>query len=101
VSKTLYMFAKLEAKPELKSQLHERLLEMVELTNQEKGCIFYNLNVDRQNDNVYYFLEAWQDEAALALHMETPYVKAIIADAPTFTLSGIESCTMHQIAPNK
>jgi quinol monooxygenase YgiN len=99
MSKQLIMCAKFKAKSEFRDELRDRLLEMVKLTNQEEGCLFYNLYVDRDDDNVFYFLEGWMSTDALATHEKTPHVRALIADAPRLTTDGIRIDFMHQISP--
>ena len=95
----LFMCARFHAKPEHKDELRARLTEMVKLTHKEEGCLFYNLHVDRNNESIFYFLEGWKDKAALELHNSTPYVQAIIADAPRLAIDGVRVEFMHRIAP--
>ena len=95
----LFMCARFQAKPEHLLELRNRLLEMVELTCQEEGSLFYNLHVDRSDESIFYFLEGWKDQAALEFHDTTPYVQAIIADAQRLTVNGIRVDFMHRIAP--
>lgn len=42
--------------------------KMVEETRKEPGCIFYDLARDEADDSVFYFIEKYQDEAALEAH---------------------------------
>lgn len=93
----LFMCARFQAKPEFLIELRDRLFEMVDLTIQEPGCLFYNLHNDRDDESIFYFLEGWKDQAALQLHDATSYVQAIIANAPRLTVSGIRVEFMHRI----
>ena len=95
----LFMCARFQAKPESVIELRARLLEMVDLTLQEPGCLFYNLHTDRDDESIFYFLEGWKDQAALKFHDATSYVQAIIADAPRLTVGGIRVEFMHRISP--
>lgn len=92
------MCARFQAKPEKLEELRTRLLEMVEFTIKEPGCLFYNLHVDRSDPTVFYFLEGWKDADALAFHDKTPYVQAIINDAPGLTTDGIKVNFMTKIS---
>lgn len=83
------MCARFQAKKEKLEELRGRLLEMVEFTSQEEGNLFYDLHVDNSDSTIFYFLEGWKSAEALAFHDQTPYVKAIIADAPELTVDGI------------
>jgi len=95
----LFMCARFQAKPEFVIELRARLLEMVDLTLKEPGCLFYNLHTDRDDESIFYFLEGWKDQAALQFHDATSYVQAIIADAPRLTVGGIRVEFMHRISP--
>jgi quinol monooxygenase YgiN len=50
-------------------------------TRKEKGNLVYDLNHDTQDPSHYLIYERWQNLAALAAHLETPYIKALLADA--------------------
>ena len=97
--KAVSMCVRFQAKPEHREELHKRLLEMVVLSNQEEGCLFYNLHIDQTDPNTFYFLEAWKDQAAFDFHASTDYVKAINADAIAMTSSPSRVEFMHKIAP--
>ena len=99
LEKAVSMCVRFQAKPEHRVELSRRLLEMVELSNQEEGCLFYNLHIDQENPNTFYFLEAWKDQAAFDFHASTDYVKAINADAIAMTSSPSRVEFMHKIAP--
>lgn len=92
------MCARFQAKEEKLDELRSRLLQMVEFTSQEEGCLFYNLHIDRNDPTVFYFLEGWKNSAALAFHDKTPYVQAIIQDAPELTTDGIKVNFMSKIS---
>ena len=93
----IYMFATFQAKPEKRDELLGRLLEMVKLTQQESVCFFYHLHVDRDSSYIFHFVECWEDQAALDFHMNTPYIKAIVSDAPDLTTSGIDIRFMNRV----
>ena len=92
------MCARFQAKEEKLDELRSRLLQMVEFTSQEEGCLFYNLHIDRNDPTVFYFLEGWKNSAALAFHDQTPYVQAIIQDALELTIDGIKVNFMSKIS---
>lgn len=93
----IYMFAKFHAKPGRRDEVHERLQEMVLLTNKEPGCVFYHLHVDREVSEIFYFMECWEDQKALDFHMQTPYVEAILRDSQSLTVDGIDISFMNRI----
>ena len=83
------MIARFEAADGVREELLLRLKEMERLTQSEPGCIYYELNVDRDNENVFYFREAWESAEDLALHDQTAHVVAIREDQKRFTKDGI------------
>lgn len=97
-SNEIYMCARFQAKQEKLEELRVRLFQMVEFTKGEEGCLFYNLHVDRSDPTIFYFLEGWKNEEALAFHDQTPYVQAIIKDAPELTVDGIKVNFMSKIS---
>ena len=97
--KAVSMCVRFQAKPEYRDELHTRLLEMVVLSNQEVGCLFYNLHIDQEDPNTFYFLEAWKDQEEFDFHASTDYVIAINADAIAMTSSPSRFEFMHKISP--
>ena len=95
----LFMCARFQAKPEHKDELRARLMEMVDLTHQEMGCLFYNLHVDSNYESIFYFLEGWRDQESLDFHNSTPYIRATVVDAPRLSVDGVRVEFMHRIAP--
>ena len=95
----LFMCARFQAKPEHVIELRTRLIEMVKLTHKEEGCLFYNLHVDINHESTFYFLEGWRDQESLEFHNSTPYIQAIIMDAPRLSVDGVRVEIMHRIAP--
>lgn len=94
----IIMCARFQAKKEKLEILKGRLLEMVELTSKEEGNLFYDLHIDVNDPTIFYFLEGWKNSEALAFHDQTPYVRAIIADAPELTVDGINVNFMTKIS---
>ena len=97
-SEQIFMCARFQAKPEKLEELRARLLEMVTHTSQEEDCLFYNLHVDRTDPTIFYFLEGWKNQEALAFHDSTHYVQAIIRDSTELTTDGIQVNFMTKIS---
>ena len=91
-----HMVARFESADGVREELLARLLEMEQLTQSEPGCVYYTLNVDRKNPNIFYFREAWNSDGDLALHDQTAHVKAIREDEKRLTKGGISVLFMQQ-----
>ena len=100
MSEVLYICVKFTAKDGCREELRSRLLEMVEITVKEEGCLFYDLHVDRDDDSVFYFFEGWETKELHALHAAAPHVSALFADVPRLTVDGARLEFMHQVSPN-
>jgi quinol monooxygenase YgiN len=101
MSEVLYISVKFTAKDGSKEELKNRLIEMVDITVKEDGCLFYDLHVDRDDDSVFYYFEGWANKELHAKHAEAPHVAALFADLPRLTVDGARLDFMHKIAPVK
>ncbi len=80
----LAMWVKVRVKPGER----ERFLAAIEADalgseRDEPGCYRFNVLRDSKDDNVYYFYEVYQDEAALEAHRKAPHYAVWRAAADT------------------
>jgi (4S)-4-hydroxy-5-phosphonooxypentane-2,3-dione isomerase len=80
----LAMWVKVRVKPEERA----RFLQAIEVDalgseRDEPGCLRFNVLQDEADENVYYFYEAYRDEAALAEHRAAPHYAVWRAAADT------------------
>src|SRR2546427_5936269 len=80
----LAIWVKLRIKPEQR----QRFLQAIEVDalgseRDEPGCLRFNVLQDAQDPNVYYFYEAYRDEAALEAHRAAPHYAVWRAAADT------------------
>ncbi len=81
----IVLVAIFHARPETRDDLYGRLLEMVELTVVEPGCLQYELHTNDADPMQFTFVETWASAAALAGHDDSAHVRAIISDVPRLT----------------
>lgn len=81
----IVLVATFHARPEARDELYGRLLEMVELTVVEPGCVQYELHTNHADPMQFTFVETWASAAALAGHDDSAHVRAIISDVPRLT----------------
>jgi len=67
--------AKVVAKKESVAAVRIELLRLIAPTRNEDGCIEYRLHQDHDDPAVFIFYENWENEAALARHMESDHFK--------------------------
>jgi len=65
-------------KVRVKPDMRKRFLEAIEVDalgseKDEPGCYRFNVLRDQKDENVYYFYEVYEDEAALEKHRAMPH----------------------------
>jgi (4S)-4-hydroxy-5-phosphonooxypentane-2,3-dione isomerase len=80
----LAMWVRVRVKPDAR----QRFLEAIEVDalgseRDEPGCFRFNVLQDASDENVYYFYEVYQDEAALEAHRAAPHYAVWRAAADT------------------
>jgi quinol monooxygenase YgiN len=75
-------------KVRVKSQMRQRFLDAIEVDalgseRDEPGCHRFNVLRDEKDENVYYFYEVYDDQAALEKHRATPHYAVWSAAADT------------------
>ncbi len=62
-----------------KEQVFLRIAEkMAEETQKEEGCCFYRLAKDAAAENIYYFIEAYENDAALEAHRNSAHFQTYV-----------------------
>jgi quinol monooxygenase YgiN len=75
-------------KVRVKAEARKRFLEAIEVDalgseRDEPGCHRFNVLQDERNENVFYFYEVYEDQAALEAHRATPHYAVWRAAADT------------------
>jgi quinol monooxygenase YgiN len=75
-------------KVRVKRELRQRFLEAIEVDalgseRDEVGCQRFNVLRDERDENVYYFYEVYEDQAALDAHRTMPHYAVWRAAADT------------------
>ena len=72
----MMIVARLSVKPERTKAFTAAAREMIEKSNQEGGCSFYQLYQDPYNSSKFVFVEEYKNQAAVDAHFATEYFKA-------------------------
>jgi quinol monooxygenase YgiN len=70
------IIAKLTLKPEKVKEFITAAREMIEKSNKESGCTFYQLYQDPYDNSKFVFIEEYKNQAAVDAHFSTEYFKA-------------------------
>jgi quinol monooxygenase YgiN len=76
---TISLIATLTARPDTREELLRLLVDQVEPTRAEHGCIDYNLHIDAADPCVFVFYESWKSETDLAAHMEMQHLRPLVS----------------------
>ena len=72
----LTVLAIARAKPGKEAELGKQLLALVEPSRDEEGCISYDIHQSNEDPAIWMAYENWRSDEDLALHFETPYLRA-------------------------
>lgn len=75
---TLTIVARIEAKSDDIERVKEALLDLIEPTRSEDGCLQYDLHQDNENPEVFLFYEIWESRAQWQTHMNNDHLKAYV-----------------------
>lgn len=70
----LTIVARILAKEEKREFVKSELLNLIDLTRAEEGCIGYDLHQDNENPNLFLFFENWASRELWQKHMEAKHL---------------------------
>ncbi len=73
----IVLVAQLKAKPEEVEAVKKSLLEMVQATRKEEGCLCYNVHQAKNDKTMFAFYEQWKDQKAFDAHGKSPHMAAM------------------------
>lgn len=90
------LIAKNTVKEGLEQDFLRLARQMVAKTRQEAGCISYELLQDQEDARVFFFLETYADERAVALHRASEYFQTLVPQIAALRVkpSEVSSCTV-------
>lgn len=76
---TLRLVARFVALPEKVEEVKAVLLELIEPTRQEAGCIKYELLQNQSEPTDFTFVEEWASKDAFDVHLASTHLKEVVA----------------------
>ena len=76
------LLASLYCKKDAEAAFDTELKKLVEASKKEPGCMAYELYQYKDEPTIYVIEDEWEDDDALAMHMETPHYKYFVHIAP-------------------
>jgi quinol monooxygenase YgiN len=74
---TLRVVARIKALPERVDAVRSILLELIEPTRKEEGCLLYELLQNKSDPTDFTFVEEWEDDASLIFHAASEHMKTV------------------------
>jgi len=89
----LTIIAHVYAKPNFVDKLKAELLEVIDTTRAEEGCLQYELYQDNVDPTHFMFYENWENHELWQKHMNTDYFK----DSMKATEEAIDKFTVNEM----
>lgn len=83
----LVIVAKCIVKPEGVEKFKNITRELIAKSQQETGCVEYNLYQAKDENNVFSFIEKWQDENAFNAHTQTKHFVDLLPKIGELTIT--------------
>ena len=83
-NKSVRVVARITAQVGKFDELKSILLDLVEQTRKENGCISYQLLQNEADPGDFTFVEEWANDSAIDAHLTTPHVQDAFAKAASF-----------------
>jgi quinol monooxygenase YgiN len=75
MNEEIICIAQFTAKEEEKEQLKQSLIELLEPTRNEEGCISYQLHENIENSKIFTMIEKFKNKDAFDFHEQQPYLE--------------------------
>ena len=89
--KPFTLIVRVQVKEGAEKQFEAAFAKAIPASRKERGNLAYDLNRDTQDPSRYLVYERWKDLAALEAHLQTPHLKALLAELPKMTVGAPES----------
>ncbi|WP_162048459.1 putative quinol monooxygenase [Vibrio taketomensis] len=89
----LTIVAHIVAKPDQIDLVKQELLNLIEFTRNEEGCVNYDLHQDNTNPAIFLFYENWVDRDLWQQHMANSHIERYLAA----TDGAVESFVVHEM----
>jgi quinol monooxygenase YgiN len=97
----LTVAAIIKAKAGCEEKLKRALLELVDPTRAEFGCLQYDLHQGQDDRGLFIFYENWTDRQALEAHFESTHLKAMQEKASAWLAEPVQIHLMTGLNPSK
>ena len=96
-SKPFTMVVTVQVKEGAGEKFEAAFAKAIKGTREEKGCIAYDLNRDSKTAGRYMVYERWRNVSALADHLKTPHITALLGELGDLAADGGNGCALGQL----
>ncbi len=89
----LTIIAKIKANFSAEEKVHKELINLIDLTRAEKGCIQYTLHRSIEDNSIFLFYEIWENKESWQKHMKSKHIIAYEKNTETL----VESWDLYQL----
>jgi len=82
--------AHLDARPEKTEELRVLLTSLLEPTRQERGCVRFELQQNRDSPTEFAVVSEWRGEDAVQHHIETSYARHAMSRLPELLTASLD-----------
>ena len=93
----LTIVAKIKAKPDAQELVYQELQNLTKVTQEEEGCINYDLHRSIEDSSLFVFYENWTSKEVWEKHMQSEHIKGFQKS----TGDAIEALEIFQLVPDK
>lgn len=79
MSEKITVIAHIRARAGKEPEAEQVLAGLIKPTQNEPGCLAYDLFTRPDNPGCYMFIETWKNREALTTHLQQPHVRAFIS----------------------
>jgi quinol monooxygenase YgiN len=79
---SIRIVARVVARPDSVDRVRSILIDLVEPTLNESGCITYELLQNRTDATDFTFVEEWESDAAIDAHLATKHIRDALTKLP-------------------
>lgn len=72
-----HIVATLRARPEHRDEVKSLLMELVDPARDEPGCLYYDLYQNQSDPDLFYIIDGWASDEAVADHLAHPNVSRL------------------------
>ena len=98
MSKKFISIAVLKSKANKREELLTALLQLIDPTRSEMGCLEYTLFEDKENLGTFYMREAFEDEEAFKFHTGTSHFRAFERQVDNLMDHSIDLIKLNQVS---